>query len=46
VLAAVRPWRAQRDYPFAPETLARLRAVKDAYDPTGLFRSNRPITVS
>jgi FAD/FMN-containing dehydrogenase len=58
VLAALRPWRAKRDYLelrrgpdgparfFPPETLDRLRAVRNAYDPTGLFRSNHPITVS
>jgi FAD/FMN-containing dehydrogenase len=58
VLAALRPWRAKCDYLelrrgpdgparfFPPETLDRLRAVRNAYDPTGLFRSNHPITVS
>jgi FAD/FMN-containing dehydrogenase len=28
---------------FGAETVARLRAVKDAYDPTGLFRANYAI---
>ncbi|NRQ37762.1 FAD-binding oxidoreductase, partial [Nonomuraea sp. NN258] len=55
VLTAVAPWRAARDYPNFRETsddpgafhdqatLARLRAVKQSYDPAGLFRANHPV---
>ncbi|WP_188194121.1 FAD-binding oxidoreductase [Nonomuraea sp. SYSU D8015] len=55
VLEAVAPWRAAQDYLnfrdtsaapdhfFDPGTLERLRAVKNTYDPAGLFRSNHPI---
>ena len=52
---ALAPWEsdtaylnlAERDIPgdnlFGPYAHHRLRAVKSAYDPTDLFRSNHPV---
>ncbi len=54
VVDALEPWEAGRyanfvEYSSAPEaffddaSLRRLRAVKDAYDPAGLFLANHPV---
>jgi FAD/FMN-containing dehydrogenase len=54
LLSRVEPWRAELDYlNFAEherpaerlfgDRLPRLRAVKDAVDPTGVIRSNHPV---
>jgi len=53
---AMAPWQAARDYLnfaegghdatrfFAPDVLARLRQVKQTYDPADVFQSNHPVT--
>jgi FAD/FMN-containing dehydrogenase len=55
VAAALEPWRAPHSYfnfserpvdaasLYTPEDLERLRRVRQAWDPSGMFRSNHPI---
>jgi hypothetical protein len=54
LLSGLEPWRAEQDYlNFAEhhrtaeqlfgDALHRLRVVKDAFDPTGVIRSNHPV---
>ena len=42
-VAEVRGDQARVSLSPDPDTLARLRAVKAARDPRGVFRSNRPV---